>query len=178
MRRILTRRGHLATKRPALLGAILMGASVVVSGASPQGNPPGNSCAVSQMIRAVAPPEPDVTPGAPQDWFMNADRTIRVAVPSAGWPAGGTVYQGGSAVKGQKTYWVRPAGEELAITGHRIDGQAPAVEAHVPCCYRTGFQIVALFFPTEGCWEVSATSGDRALRFVTAVRPANVAGRP
>jgi hypothetical protein len=73
-------------------------------------------------------------------------------------------------VKGQKTYWVRPAGTQLLITGRRLDGDGPPVEAHVPCCYPTGFQIVGLFFPTEGCWEVLATAGDSELRFVTRVK--------
>ena len=78
-------------------------------------------------------------------------------------------------VKGQKTYWVRPTGPQLVISGRRLDGSAPPVEAHIPCCYPTGFQIVGLFFPTEGCWEVHAKAGESELRFVTYVRPSTVA---
>jgi hypothetical protein len=74
-------------------------------------------------------------------------------------------------IKGQKTYWVRPRGTALKISGRRLDAEAPAVDADVPCCYTTGFQIVALHFPTEGCWEVHATAGEHELRFVTKVNP-------
>jgi hypothetical protein len=59
----------------------------------------------------------------------------------------------------------------LVIRGRRLDADGPAVEADIPCCYPTGFQIVALHFPTEGCWEVNATAGDSELRFVTRVKP-------
>lgn len=59
------------------------------------------------------------------------------------------------------------------ITGRRIDGPAPPLEAHIPCCYESGFQIVGLHFPTAGCWEVLATSGEHELRFITNVRPAD-----
>jgi hypothetical protein len=64
---------------------------------------------------------------------------------------------------------VRPRGEDLIITGRRLDSSAPPLEAQVPCCYPTGFQIVALHFPTEGCWEVSAKAGTSELTFVTRV---------
>jgi hypothetical protein len=105
-------------------------------------------------------------------WYTNTDRTIWANVPAAGWPAGGTVYTRRGPVSGQKTYWVRPKGTQLQIGGRRLDGAAPSVEADIPCCYPTGFQIVALHFPTEGCWEVNARSGESELTFVTRVRPA------
>ena len=135
------------------------------------------SCLISQVTRDSAPPDPNAdSGGAAQDWYINSDRTIWVSVPAGGWPAGGRVFSGGRPVDGRKTYWVRPAGTQLFITGRRLDAQAPALEAHVPCCYPTGFQTVALFFPTDGCWEVTATARDRVLKFVTQVRP-STAGR-
>ncbi|HEX2342805.1 MAG TPA: hypothetical protein VHI98_20170 [Vicinamibacterales bacterium] len=72
---------------------------------------------------------------------------------------------------GQKTYWVRPQGTRLVISGRRLDAVAPPVEAHISCCYTSGFQIVGLFFPTEGCWEVKATAGEKELQFVTQAKP-------
>jgi len=63
------------------------------------------------------------------------------------------------------------------IGGRRLDANAPPVEAHIPCCYPAGFQIVALFFPTEGCWEVTAKSGDSELQFVTQVKRQTQAAR-
>jgi hypothetical protein len=74
-----------------------------------------------------------------------------------------------------KTYWVRPQGTQLVIGGRRLDASAPPVEAHIPCCYTSGFQIIGLFFPTEGCWEVTAKSGDSELQFVTQVKRPTVA---
>jgi len=65
---------------------------------------------------------------------------------------------------------VRPQGTQLVISGRRLDASAPPVEAHIPCCYGSGFQIVGLHFPTEGCWEVTASAGDGELLFVTEVK--------
>src|SRR5947209_1782022 len=82
------------------------------------------------------PRDSSASPVGPADWYINADRTIWAgAVPKGGWPAGGTLYSGKRRVKGQKTYWVRPRGTQLVISGHRLDGDAPPLEAHVPCCY-------------------------------------------
>jgi hypothetical protein len=131
----------------------------------------GDGCLTSPLIRQTAPSDPSADGVGPADWYINGDRTIWAGtVPAGGWPAGGKLFSGNSVVKGQKTYWVRPAGTQLLITGRRLDGDGPPVEAHVPCCYPTGFQIVGLFFPTEGCWEVLATAGDSELRFVTQVK--------
>ena len=74
-------------------------------------------------------------------------------------------------MKGQKSYWVRPQGTKLAISGRRLDAGGSPVEAYVPCCYPTGFQIVSLHFPTAGCWQVDARAGDSKLQFVTRVKP-------
>lgn len=132
-----------------------------------------SSCPTSPLSRDTAPHDPNAMPVGPADWYINADHTIWAgAVPPGGWPAGGVLYSGKGRIKGQKTYWVRPKGAQLVISGHRLDSEAPPVEAHIPCCYPTGFQIVGLHFPTEGCWKVSAIAGESALQFVTLVRPA------
>jgi hypothetical protein len=49
----------------------------------------------------------------------------------------------------------RPRGTQLLVSGRRLDASAPPIEAHIPCCYTSGFQIVGLLFPTEGCWDVN-----------------------
>lgn len=124
----------------------------------------------------MTPVLPRADPAGPADWYINADRTIWAGpVPAGGWPSGGRLYSGNRVVKGQKTYGVRPSGKQLVITGRRLDAEAAPGEADVPCCYQTGFQIVALYFPTEGCWKVSAKAGNGELRFVTEVRPSNAA---
>jgi hypothetical protein len=128
------------------------------------------ACESTPIVQATSPLDPSADP-VNGYWYLNEDRSIWVSVPREGWPAGGRVYRGNWIIPGQKTYWVRPRGTALNITGRRLDGDAKPVEADVPCCYTSGFQIVALHFPTEGCWEVHATAGDRQLRFVTKVLP-------
>jgi len=73
--------------------------------------------------------------------------------------------------EGIKVGWFRPAGAELVITGQRIDAQAPPLIVHIPCCYPTRFQPSGLFFPTEGCWEVTAKSAESVLSFTLWVNP-------
>jgi len=70
---------------------------------------------------------------------------------------------------GVKVGWFRPAGVDLKISGRRIDEQAPPLEVDIPCCYPTQFQATGLFFPTGGCWQVNASTGDRSLTFVVDV---------
>ena len=130
------------------------------------------SCPASAITRDSAPPDPNAdSERVAEDWYINADRSIWAGpVPVGGWQSGGSLYSGGRVVSGQKTYWVRPRGTQLVITGHRIDDQAATLEASVPCCYPTGFQIVALHFPAPGCWQVSAKAEDRELTFITEVK--------
>lgn len=66
--------------------------------------------------------------------------------------------------------WFRLRKGPLTIEGRRLDGDAPLLRAHLPCCYgATGFQVTALIFPTPGCWEVTGRVGDGSLTFVTRV---------
>lgn len=158
--------------------ALLLLIAAVGGQASFAHSPESNSCAATPVIRDSAPSDPGADPVRRANWYINADRTIWAGpLPEGGWPPGGRLYSGRAVVKGQKTYWVRPQGTELAISGRRLDASAPPVEAHIPCCYRTGFQIVGLFFPTEGCWEVTAKAGDSELRFITQVRQPTVERR-
>jgi hypothetical protein len=69
-----------------------------------------------------------------------------------------------------KLGWWRGVAGKLAITGERLDGQAPALSAHVPDGYgATGFQATAVTFPTTGCWKVVGSVGDARLTFVVRV---------
>lgn len=154
-----------------LIAVLLLGISVATLGEPAQSQAGRESCVPSTPTRDSAPRDPSADSVGPADWYINADRTIWAGpVPAGGWSSGGTLYSGGAVIPGQKTYWVRPQGRALVITGRRIDGPAHALAADVPCCYQTGFQIVALHFPTAGCWQVSAKAGDRELTFVTEVK--------
>jgi len=59
----------------------------------------------------------------------------------------------------------------MEITGRRLDGEAPPLEAEFPCCYPTRFQASGLYFPTEGSWEVTAKAADSVLTFIVKVEP-------
>lgn len=153
--------------RVALLLLFTAVASQSAFGQSMQSAP----CAESPIVRDAAPADPNADPVGPENWYINAERTLWAGpVPESGWSSGGTLYAGGTTVKGQKTYWVRPERAQLAISGRRLDAAAPPVEAHIPCCYTSGFQIVGLYFPTQGCWEITAKAGVGELRFVTLVK--------
>jgi hypothetical protein len=66
--------------------------------------------------------------------------------------------------------WWRIVSGMLAITGRRLDAHGPPPRASVPDGYGPqGFQASGVYFPTEGCWEVTGTVGDSELTFVTFV---------
>jgi hypothetical protein len=98
-------------------------------------------------------------------YFINEARTIWA---SAWWSDGDDLPLPVSE-EGIKLGWFRPAGATLEISGERIDGSAPALDAHVPCCYPTRFQATGLTFPEEGCWRISAAAGGESLEFVVQV---------
>jgi hypothetical protein len=66
--------------------------------------------------------------------------------------------------------WWRGVRGELKIEGRRLDAEAPSVRVEIPDAYgRSGFQPTAIFFPTDGCWEVTGIVGEARLTFVTLV---------
>jgi hypothetical protein len=71
---------------------------------------------------------------------------------------------------GMKFPWWRGDVGELKISGVRLDAAAPPLRADVPRGYgATGFQASGVFFPTDGCWEVTGRVGSAALTFVVMV---------
>jgi hypothetical protein len=66
--------------------------------------------------------------------------------------------------------WWRKVSGRLSITGRRLDAAAPPARADVPSGYGlTGFQASSVFFPAQGCWEITGKVGDTILTFVTFV---------
>lgn len=71
---------------------------------------------------------------------------------------------------GWKFGWWRIVSGTLAITGRQLDAHGPPPRASVPDGYGSqGFQASSVYFPTEGCWEVTGTVGGSELTFVTFV---------
>ncbi len=67
--------------------------------------------------------------------------------------------------------WWRGVVGRLVIEGRRLDGTKGEVTSRIPDGYGdTGFQSTAVFFPSEGCWEITGRAGDGELKFVVAVR--------
>lgn len=126
------------------------------------------ACPVTEPLWVKPPEDAAVLNEPAYGWYyVNADRSIWA---SAGWTGQEDSYlRAGEG--GVKVGWFRPAGAVLTISGQRTDGPAAPLTAHVPCCYPTRFQATGLFFPTPGCWRVSATAAESELSFTLWVEP-------
>jgi FecR protein len=132
------------------------------AGAQRLAAPATDSCPATPTVRDTPSKDPSADGFGSGPWHVNADRTIWVhnwSFPE--WRQG----------LNQKVMWIRPAGADLKISGERLDGPSAPLEARVPCCYPTGFQVSTITFPTAGCWKVTAKAGNREMTFVTNVRP-------
>jgi hypothetical protein len=126
------------------------------------------ACPVTQPAWLQPPDDAAVSnPPEPGYYFVNSDRSIMASA----WWAENPDYHLRASKEGEKVGWFRPAGADLEITGRRIDGEAPPLGTHVPCCYPTQFQSSGLYFPTPGCWEISATAAGSLISFVVRVEP-------
>ncbi len=117
----------------------------------------------------LTPPEDSAIPDDPVPgyYYANDDRSILAGA----WWWDNQDYPLQSDEQGTKVGWFKPESAELTITGERIDGDAPPLVTDVPCCYPTRFQATGLYFPTEGCWELTATAADSELTFTVWVAP-------
>lgn len=69
-----------------------------------------------------------------------------------------------------KWVWWRNATGTLDIQGQRLDETAEPLRVFYTGGYDdAGVYVVALIFPTTGCWEVTAKAGETSLTFVTEV---------
>ncbi len=126
------------------------------------------ACPVTKPAWVLAPEDSAVlNPPAYGYYFVNEDSSIWASA----WWWEKEEYPLHAGKNGNKVGWFRPEGAVMEITGQRLDGQAPPLEADVPCCYPTRFQASGLYFPTEGCWEVTAKAADSMLSFVVEVKP-------
>ena len=127
-----------------------------------------NACLLTEPLR-VKPPEDSAVLDLPAygDYFVNEDRSIWA---SAAWAAD-TEMGLNVAEEWIKVGWFRPAGAKLAVTGQRLDGKAPPLEFEAGCCYPTRFQASGVYFPTEGCWKLTAKAAGMELSFVVWVKP-------
>jgi hypothetical protein len=122
------------------------------------------TCPATQPITNEPPDDLNADPFGPGPWFINEDRTVWAGPYAEEYP-----WKAGA--NGNKILWIRPEGTELKVSGHRLDADAPPLRADIPCCYPTGFQVTGLYFPTEGCWKVTAEAGKSRLQFVVEIAP-------
>ena len=141
---------------------------IVLTGCSFADSASPAACPVTEPAW-VKPPADTAVSGEPAygHYFVNDDHSIMA---SAGWVLD-KEYLLAERGNGIKMGWFRPAGATLEITGQRLDGESPPLEAHVPCCYPTRFQATGVSFPSEGCWEVTAKAAESELSFVVNVAP-------
>lgn len=156
------------TATARMLAPALLLVLAACGGAPPLVVTPANTCPVTDPVWAT-PPEDTAVRGSPEPgyYYVNDDRSMW----ASSWWHGQEDSHLRVSEEGVKVSWFRPTGATLEITGQRIDAQAPALEAHVPCCYPTRFQATGLYFPTEGCWEVIARAAGSKLAFVVWVEP-------
>lgn len=161
-----------------LLGLTLAGCSAIdrmawetpaaePSVSSPQSNL-ASVCPVTEPTWAKPPEDPAVS-GSPGYgyYYVNEDGSMWASA----WWAEAEGYRLRAGKEGIKVGWFRPEGATLEIGGRRLDGQASALNAQVPCCYPTRFQATGLVFPAEGCWEITASAAESTLSFIVRVEP-------
>jgi hypothetical protein len=127
-----------------------------------------NSCPLTEPMWLKPPEDAAVNdPPAYGYYFVNEDQSIWASA----WQAKDEENSFRAGEEGNKVGWFRPAGAKLVITGRRLDAEASPLETEASCCSPTRFQASGLYFPTEGCWEVTAQAEDRKLSFVVWVEP-------
>lgn len=149
-------------------GVLKPEASALMPSALPGESTSAAACPVTEPAWAKPPDDPAVD-GEPAFgyYYVNQDRSMWASA----WWTEAEEYQLRAGEEGVKVGWFRPAGAPLEITGLRVDGQAPPLDAHVPCCYPTRFQATGLIFPTLGCWQITAEAGESEISFVLWVAP-------
>ena len=154
---------------PALLGAAAaaLAAPSGTADASGYGVKAAIRCPVSSPTARPLPQRPSFNFGTPRIAVDLPPRATFVAVPE-GQPGGAWVQRDGSIRT--KLGWWRARGT-LRVTGRRLGSPTRRLRADVGVVSWTAageFIPSLLFFPSTGCWRISATAG--GARLVVVVR--------
>lgn len=140
------------------------------------------------MAAGCATPQPSATQAAACSPTLPNGNTPPGEEPGPTFHGNGSLFTSGLAEDGEivadqrwiaedgsigiKFPWWRALGVgaagDLEITGHEINTGA-IVTASIPDGYGQAFQASGITFPTEGCYEITVTSGDAMLTFVTKI---------
>jgi hypothetical protein len=118
-------------------------------------------------------PDPECDTSDP----VNQGPVDPVTNPFGGWwfrEDGGELWANAAyqwTARSNKVGWHKPAGATITATGVRLDGEASPMIAHFPDGYSGNFQASGLYFPSEGCWEITAEADGSTLTFITYVYP-------
>lgn len=143
--------------------------------ATPTRKPPPTVAPLTEAARSTCPvtsANKNTPPGEQPNDLQHGNGALWTGL----WPNGTVLirpydidYKGWLGMK--SVWWRAGKGEgQLVVTGHRLDADAPEMESRMPADYGDiGIQATAIYFPSEGCWEVTGTAGTAELTFVTLV---------
>ena len=126
-----------------LLAGLVLTGCAASQGSSRAGDPAANperraaracTLTLAEWLKPPEDPAVDDEPGFGY-YYVNEDLSMWASA----WWVGEQEQYLRAGEEGVKVGWFRPAGAELEITGRRLDGEAPPLHSHVPCCYPTRF---------------------------------------
>lgn len=146
-------------------GAFDKGSGLGSPASSPSAAPGGTPSPCPVTVPNGSPP-----PGLDASPDLHGNGALWVTLPPDGIVRISPGQVGSDGWLSEKFPWWRGESGQLAITGQRLDGDAPSPRASIPEGYGdTGFQSSGIDFPTEGCWEITGRVGEASLTFVVQV---------
>lgn len=145
--------------------ALLLWAVVGCGNAGPTDAPASVACRPT-LPNGDTPPGEDAGPR----WYGNG-RLYTGLSESGETTAGSRSVAADGSISAKFGWWRAPnvgVAGDLEITGHEI-GTGATITASIPEGYGQRFQASGITFPAEGCYEITARSGDAELSFVTKV---------
>lgn len=154
-----------------LSSAALTGCASIASSTQGAASPPTRLTRTPANAASSCPvtlPNGSLSSPSPNPWYGTTALSVVL------WPDGKVIIAPSQVREDGWLYmkfpWDRGVSGELTITGRRLDAPAPPVESRVPDGYGVrGFQSSGIFFPSEGCWEITGQVGETRLTFVTLV---------
>jgi hypothetical protein len=129
-----------------------------------------SQCPKTTIRRAIQPPgstgggalSPGTSVYGNGKLFVDLNMNGVLVVPSDMVRPDGTIWW--------KFPWWRLIRGDLTVTGHRLDAPSTPLVPYVPAGYGDiGFQASGVYFPSEGCWQITGTVARSSVTFVALV---------